>query len=398
MSQITKFTVVGLLLLAGLLFMAGCGSSTPNSKASSSANTEGQHAADWLPAGHMIAAQEDQSACTECHGSNYDGGISGVSCTTCHLGGVDAIHPLDWTQTQIWTKHASYAIDNGTSACSNAACHGTTLAGVTDSGPSCSSCHLGGVTSIHPVSFGTTTRSIDLNHGSYVTTNGTTACQNESCHGSSLTGVSGSGPACVTATCHQNGSPLIFTGCTSCHGNPPSGTVYPDVKGAHAPHNALSSGGTLCNTCHSGAGTNTQNHFNGVVNVLLLSTYNAKSGSAVRNIDGTCSLVSCHGGQQTPVWLTGTIDVNTQCTACHVFGTALATPEFNSFYSGRHVTHVNAYHFPCTRCHDTTKLAVGHFTTLNTTTMEGPASASLNSNLNYTGGTCTPICHTTRSW
>jgi predicted CxxxxCH...CXXCH cytochrome family protein len=404
MSQITKFTIMGLLLLAGLLFMAGCGSSTPNSKASSGANTEGQHAADWLPAGHMVAAQEDQSACVECHGSNYDGGISAVSCTTCHLGGAMSIHPTSWgTGTGIDLNHAAYAASNGTGACANAVCHGTNLTGVANSGPSCSSCHLGGATSLHPASFGTTTRSIDLNHGSYVTTNGAAACQNNSCHGSSLTGVAGSGPACVTATCHQNGSPLIYTGCTSCHGNPPTGTVAPNRRGAHAAHNALSSGGNLCDTCHSGAGTNTLNHFNGIVEVLLLSTYNAKSVSATYNADGTCSKVSCHGGQQTPAWLTGTIEVNTQCTSCHVYGTAPATPEYDSYYSGRHLTHFNAADFPCTTCHDTTKLAVDHFTTLNTTTMEGSAPASLNSNLNYTGGTCTPACHTappptTRSW
>jgi len=33
MSQITKRTLTCLLLLAGLLFMAACGISTPNSKA-----------------------------------------------------------------------------------------------------------------------------------------------------------------------------------------------------------------------------------------------------------------------------------------------------------------------------------------------------------------------------
>ena len=174
--------------------------------------------------------------------------------------------------------------------------------------------------------------------------------------------------------------------------------MFPNKSGAHATHNALFSGGTLCDTCHNGAGTNTQNHFNGVVNVLFLSTYNAKSGPAVYNLDVTCSKVSCHGGQQTPAWLTGTIDVNTQCASCHVFGTALATPEYNSFYSGEHDFHVNTLHFPCTHCHDTTNLAVNHFTRLDTTTMEGPAAATLNSNLNYTGGTCTPLCHTTRSW
>ena len=154
MSQITKFTIMGLLLLAGLLFMAGCGSSTPNSKASSGANSEGQHAAGWLPAGHMTAAQEDEAACAECHGSDYAGGISRVSCTACHLGGVNSVHPLDWG-TSIDAVHGAYVDTNTNTACASTYCHGTDLGGVADSGPSCTSCHLGGTTSIHPASFGT---------------------------------------------------------------------------------------------------------------------------------------------------------------------------------------------------------------------------------------------------
>jgi len=390
MSQIMKISMTGFLLVIGLAFLGGCGSSTPNSQAV--INEEGQHAAGWLPAGHMIAAREDQAVCTECHGSDYLGGVARVSCFTCHLGGVGSVHPTDWGQNTL-TLHGAYVDTNGATACANAACHGTNLTGVANSGPSCSSCHLGGATSVHPASFGTTSRSVDLNHGSYVTTNGAAACANAACHGTNLTGVPGSGPACVTATCHQNGSPLIYTGCTSCHGNPPSGTVYPDVKGAHAPHNALP---VVANVC--GAGTNTANHYNGVVDVLLLSKYNAKSGSAVHNPDGTCSKVSCHGGQQTPAWLIGTIDVNTQCASCHVYGTAPATPEYNSFYSGRHDTHVNSFHFPCKYCHDTTKLAVNHFTTLDTTTMEGPASATILNVINYSSGSCAPYCHEPRTW
>jgi len=349
MSQITKFTIMGLLLLAGLLFMAGCGSSTPNSKASSSANTEGQHAADWLPAGHMVAAQEDQSACTECHGSNYDGGISGVSCTTCHLGGAMSIHPTSW------------GIGTG----------------------------------------------IDLNHAAYVASNGTGACANAFCHGSTLTGVVGSGPACVSAACHQNGSPFTFTGCTSCHGNPPTGSSPPNRNGSHSAHNAFSGGANVCDVCHSGAGTNTLVHNNGVVDVAFLSVFNAKSGTAVYNGDGTCSKVSCHGGQQTPAWLTGTIDVTTQCTSCHVYGTAPATPEYNSYYSGQHDYHVNTrqWQSECWRCHDTTKPADVHFVSLNTTTLGGQAYLTLQSYLTYTKGavtgtgTCNAICHPgVRTW
>jgi predicted CxxxxCH...CXXCH cytochrome family protein len=211
------------------------------------------------------------------------------------------------------------------------------------------------------------------------------------CHGSDLAGGS-SGVAC--SQCHLNGSPLTATNCTSCHASPPNGTVAPNRSLSHPVHNALPKVANVCDSCHSGAGTGTANHYNGAVNVMFLNSYNAKSGAAVRNSDGTCSKVSCHGGKTTPPWVFGIIDVNTQCTACHAFGTA----EYNSFSSGKHDTHVNEVGYACTKCHDTAKLAGSHFTNLNTSTMEGPAAATLNSDINYVGGSCTPTCHGTRSW
>ncbi len=175
------------------------------------------------------------------------------------------------------------------------------------------------------------------------------------CHGDDLSG----GISKVSCMgCHENGSPYVLTGCTSCHGNPPSGTVAPDRDGAHGAHNALANVTGICDTCHSGAGSGTQNHDNNIVNVAFLNEYNAKSGAAVWNADGTCSKVSCHGGQTTPAWLSGTtIDVSTQCDSCHAFGTS----EYNSYVSGWHWLHVNVDHFPCDRCHDATLLSPGHF-------------------------------------
>jgi predicted CxxxxCH...CXXCH cytochrome family protein len=34
----------------------------------------------------------------------------------------------------------------------------------------------------------------------------------------------------------------------------------------------------------------------------------------------SCSNVSCHGGQATPNWQTGAINVNDQCSNCHAQG------------------------------------------------------------------------------
>jgi predicted CxxxxCH...CXXCH cytochrome family protein len=341
MSSVKKITIAVLLLAVGLLLLGGCGSSEKNENV---VFDEDQHPANWLPSGHMAAAKVDESVCSECHGDDYSGGISRVSCTLCHLGGVNSVHPVSWgTGSQIILNHGDYAQANGTTACSNAYCHGSDLAGVTDSGPACASCHTGGVGS-------------------------------------------------------------LSSGCASCHGAPPNGSTAPNRAGAHNTTTGhFATQVTLpdsCNTCHSGAGSGTAEHFNGTVDVQLLSSvYSAKSGSAVFNADNnTCSNVSCHGGQTTPDWLTGKIDVATQCTSCHAFGTS----EYNSFVSGQHDFHVNTLAKPCIACHNSLKLSQNHFTSLNTTMLEGPAAATIGGGqtevTDYTNGTCISDCHVPRSW
>ena len=134
MSPIKKLIIVGALIVSALM-ISGCGSSTPNPKI-----TNDHQAAGWLPAGHMNAAKADQKSCTECHGPDLSGGISSVSCSQCHLGGVDSVHPVEWGTNTV-TFHQDYAAVNGTSSCANAYCHGTQLQGVAQSGPACSTCH-----------------------------------------------------------------------------------------------------------------------------------------------------------------------------------------------------------------------------------------------------------------
>ncbi len=196
MSQMNKSTILALLLLMSLLLAAGC--SDPNTQ--SQFGTDGQaHAADWLPAGHMKAAKADESSCAECHGSDFSGGIAKVSCTGCHMGGVDSVHPQAWSGVT-GTAHGSYVTANGNAACGNMNCHGATLNGVLESGPSCTLCHLGGAGSVHPQDWG------DLayyKHSLYVSANGAEGCSNANCHGANLDGVGGSGPSCTS--CHLGG-------------------------------------------------------------------------------------------------------------------------------------------------------------------------------------------------
>jgi predicted CxxxxCH...CXXCH cytochrome family protein len=180
--------------------------------------------------------------------------------------------------------------------------------------------------------------------------------------------------------------------CGSCHGLPPADS-------AHAAHRALPGVGTNCAVCHTSSSAVTHN--DGWVDLAIAATYNAKSGAAAENPNGTpsCVTVSCHGGQTTPDWGNGTINVNTQCTSCHARGTT----QYNSYNSGQHGRSDHTRQ-ACTACHNTTTLAANHFSRLDTPTMEGPASATVGggstrvNSYNASTKTCTTSCHGSERW
>ena len=184
--------------------------------------------------------------------------------------------------------------------------------------------------------------------------------------------------------------------CTDCHGQPPSGTSFPDTAGAHAVHTSLGLGSVnpSCAACHEG-----NNHLNGTVDIGISAGFDAQSGQAIDNGDGTCSSVKCHGGRTTPDWWTGSINVNTDCTDCHTRRNSGDSfpDQYNDYSSGEHRKHVQSENIACIACHNTTKLATGHFTNLETSTFEldpydtiGGGTTSIPGNWN---GTCDFYCH-----
>jgi len=336
------------------------------------------HPNDWaLPENHGITAEADFSACKTCHGSSYTGGTAGVSCYACHNGpGLD--HP---TAGYVISNHVSKAQADIT-LCKK--CHGTDYSGG-GSGTACTKCHMESETKTHILSW---YPDISVNHRDYAKTNGTSKCSNQYCHGTDLKGVSGSGPSC--SSCHT--WPYTAPTCTTCHGTPPDGTTPPNTAGRHSVHTAFQ--GVNCATCHLGAGSGTTKHQNGVVDIIINSVYNAKSGTpSYDSTQDTCSKISCHGGQTTPNWITGSIDIN-QCSLCHSYGTT----EYNSYYSGKHYKHVVEKGKACTDCHDTTLLQNYHFNDLSTPAMT-EADFTIKSSIGYNGTTCaTPGCHGQKTW
>jgi predicted CxxxxCH...CXXCH cytochrome family protein len=178
-------------------------------------------------------------------------------------------------------------------------------------------------------------------------------------------------------------------------------------------HLALDNTGSpvTCDTCHNGLGptlANT-NHYERAKSrvapgdAAFTATYDARTGASSFDNSAalSCSNVSCHGGQATPNWQTGALDVNTQCASCHTVPIP-ATPQFNGPTSANH--NRPQHQVPCTFCHNTAALAVNHFTNLSTPALEGPASATIGGTgtaiTSYVPATrsCTPACHGTETW
>jgi len=333
MSSIIKSTSCAVVALV-LLIAAGCG----DPKSSSFDPDRGKHKTAWMPGGHSLAVTiattstgarlYSTDACSECHGADLSGGIANVSCSKCHLGGPTSVHPSTWDP--LYLTH----------------------------GPS--------------VSTGAT---------------GTALCANQYCHGTGLQGVAGSGPSCTS--CHSMPFDPLTLSCDACHRIPPDGSKFPNLAGKHAKH--ATSNKISCDICHDGASAYVGDHHNNVINFSFLAAYTPKTllTPSFNTTTKTCANMSCHGGQTTPSWYTGSITVNSQCSSCH----ALGTTQYNSYNSGHHAFHLDpGLGAVCLDCHDTTKLAAVHFNDLNTPAMN-QGSQTLLTTLNYNGSYCSFRCH-----
>lgn len=334
--------------------------------------------------------RNDAPSCFTSTFTNADGSTTG-----CHSAGPGAgAHEIPYTDPRL---HGAAAKDN-LAGC--VPCHATPAdAGVGDNPRfnvavsnlpnGCETCHA--TQSAHPTPLWTGPAAT-----SHKTANlmGTTCAL---CHGTDLNGPAGGGigPACTD--CHAAGSPLGLTDCASCHhqapnGQPPAGDQFPNRGGSHAVHNALPGVTGQCEICHQNAGTNTDAHFTGAntASVSIPPTYDAQSGIAdYDSANQTCGTTRCHGGQTTPNWSSGSLDVGTQCTSCHT----TSTGEYNSATSGEHRTHRR---LACTGCHD---VSPDHFGNLATTDFEGDPAQTIQGRVAYHGSSCgSNYCHGAEQW
>ncbi|MBU1710490.1 MAG: hypothetical protein KKE17_10845 [Proteobacteria bacterium] len=362
------------------------------------------------------------SACTICHNvvadapgphpnapncfedffSNSDG-----STTVCHPGGPGEPHAIPFSDAAL----------HGPEAKSNLAfcreCHATAGSNprfnlaFTTFANGCETCH--DQDTAHPVPWLSTADNSHKTAGNLAT-----ACA--LCHGATLQGPAegGAGPACQD--CHAAGLPTALLNCTSCHNAPPNsaapaGDIRPNQAGAHEAHNGLPeiTGLANCAACHNSAGTNTLDHFDSTApaNVAISAVYDNNTldanPPAYNSSTGTCTYISCHGGQETPPWLTGSIAItaNSNCLICHQDGTENPS-QHNSPSSGNHNDHTNVDVFSCQNCHDVTKMTSTHFNDLATSaissaearnTITMPTGGTFTITYNSITNRCTGDCH-----
>ncbi|KAA3618893.1 MAG: hypothetical protein DWQ05_05860 [Calditrichaeota bacterium] len=186
----------------------------------------------------------DMESCKNCHGENLDGGSSEVSCTKCHA---DFPHPQGWELSSGDNSHTTFLIANEFDYTSCKKCHGQDFQGGA-TGISCNKCHEGFP---HlPEWSGTGTEG----HGSFLKIKDYDMDSCRGCHGEDLTG-GPSGISCTkchTTFPHPQGWELdsgVNSHTTFLQAN---NFDYSSCKNCHGEDFTGGSSGISCNKCHDG--------------------------------------------------------------------------------------------------------------------------------------------------
>lgn len=291
------------LLFSALLALAlgGCGDRNDEALILS----ESGHPSDWVKT-HNTSARANVGSCTDCHGENYDGGISRVSCTSqsaisgfsCHFSSPAA------NLTGCLSCHGvAPSGPFGTSAPNRKAAHTkhTALAGVV-----CDTCHLnaGFGTPDHvraDAAGGRRSATVASSASFPFVYNADGTCSNVSCHGGKVTPAWTDSLAIVAddnsicLKCHEQGTAPGTPQYNSFYSGRFAGTV--PATNTHTSHLGR---GAFCTDCHNiGTLTNFQKHFGGI-STKSFTAPDATIGSSPTKIGTytintkTCSNVACH--------------------------------------------------------------------------------------------------------
>ena len=243
----------------------------------------------------LAASDRGLSACAACHGEDYEGGISGTSCKTCHTS--QSGHPAQgWLVRGDMKFHGARWLETGTQYC--AGCHGEDLRGG-DANISCYTCHNG--PSGHPAEVWLVKTSESF-HGLAASDRGLSACA--ACHGEDYEGGI-SGTSCKTCHTSQSGHPAqgwLVKGDSKFHGIRLSQTGTQYCAGCHGSDFQGGDAGVNCFTCHNGP----SGHPYGWFDKNSSNYHGARIAS-----EGSISCTVCHGSD-----FSGGIS-GVACSDCH---------------------------------------------------------------------------------
>lgn len=270
-----------------------------------------------------------RNACTQCHGVDTLGGISKISCFSCHR---TYPHLPGWDSLNSSKFHGTFLKSVNWNMTTCKSCHGTTLEGGT-SQVSCYSCHI-----FFPHKAGWLEKGNNNYHGLYLKNTDWNLTSCRSCHGNDLGGgisdiacsschssfphVSG-WEASTSANFHGNylkSNNWDLLSCKGCHGSSYDGGVVTDescmASQCHVDASQNKKSPEACNTCHG--------VFRGQAN--LITTW-----APPKSVQGDTSISVRGVGAHQKHLATGTIGKAVKCTECHsVPAQAFATGHFDS--------------------------------------------------------------------
>jgi hypothetical protein len=349
------------------------------------------HSDDWLANSdfshndYLKANSWDGSSCADCHGDNFTGGNSKVSCYTCH----NYPHNDSWllkTSSEfhgVYIKNKEYDI----SSCAN--CHGENFGGG-NTEISCYTCH-----GSYPHNENWTAGS-DLSHGPFVKGKEWSNESCQSCHGTDLLGGS-SDISCYT--CHNSyphSNEWLVSDDESFHGLFVKNSGY-DISSCASCHGGDFMGGNTevsCYTCHKnyphqdGWTSPSNENFHGqAIQAANWSMENCTSchGEDYRGGSSGASCFKCHTGDEGPE----------TCNTCHGSSVNFAPPQDLSDNTsttalgvGAHQLHMVMFD-SCFPCHNVpTKVSdEGH--------IDSTPNAEVKENWGWdrNSATCTSLCH-----
>lgn len=301
---------------------------------------------------HLKERSWDVNGCKNCHGQDLLGGISKVSCYACH-----ALYPHGpgwYPAEQGKTFHGRYVETSGPASCKP--CHGSDFGGGFSEVSCTNACH--GDAGGHPSGWVLPT---SLNfHGLALLNSNWDLGACKVCHGNDFRG-GNSEQSCYE--CHTSGPEdcRVCHGQPPVDDStlPIESLLGINAAGAHNRHvNIL---GLDCSECHGAlpAGLQHADRLPAEITFVLATRATLKSSSPtfshigdLRNGNGTCSGVYCHSsGTDQPSYVTAewTNLASGACGTCHDTDANDVSPG-TVVSSGAHATHLAAAYGPKMRC------------------------------------------------